>query len=556
MPPAPIRLVCLFVAWLARWGLASLLLGAGAAHAQGEALSATPAGDHGEAAVRVENRTLFTFRAPIGAFTPAQRAEAARERVRQIVEQGGPLVVTVQPDAAGNVVFIDGQPAFAILPGDVNPLLHQTLPDLTRETVKALEDAAAAYHERRSPAAMVRAAIVAAAATVAFVLFVWGLVRLRRVLTRRIERRVENAVSHLRSELRGALNPQAVGGLLNVLVGTVAWVAAMTAAYVWLTYVLAAFPFSRPWGLQLEGFLVDVAMRIALGIASAIPDLFIVVVIVLLTRAASRLVSAFFERIESGQVSIGFINPFTAPTTRRLVSAGLWVFALAMAYPYLPGSDTEAFKGVSVLVGLMVSLGASSVVGQAASGLILTYSQAFKPGEYVRVGDTEGTLTQVGLFSRRIATGLGELVVLPNSFVLANTTKNYSRALPGTGFVMDTTVTIGYATPWRQVHAMLIEAARRTAGVAATPSPRVVQTGLSDFYPEYRLICYAEPQQPRLRAALLSELHEHIQDVFNEHGVQIMSPHYIADPPQPQVVPKERWYAPPAERPADEVRRG
>jgi small-conductance mechanosensitive channel len=554
MSPSPIRFVRRLVAWLVRWGLAALLLGAGAAHAQGEAFAATPAGEHGEAAVKVENRTLFTFRAPIGAFTPAQRAEAARERVRQIVQQGGPLVVTVQPDAAGNVVFIDGQPAFAILPGDVNPLLHQTLPELTRETVKALEDAAAAHVERRSPAAMLRAALVATAATAAFVLFVWAVVRLRRVLMRRIEKRVEDAVSHMRSELRGALSPQAVGGLLDVLAGVVAWGASLSAAYVWLTYVLAAFPFTRPWGLQLEGFLVDTATRIALAFAEAIPDLFIVVVIVLLTRAASRLVRAFFERLESGQISIGFIDPFTAPTTRRLVSAGLWVFALAMVYPYLPGSDTDAFKGVSVLVGLMVSLGASSVVGQAASGLILTYSQAFKPGEFVRIGDTEGTLTQVGLFSTRIATGLGELVVLPNSFVLANTTKNYSRAFPGTGFVMDTTVTIGYSTPWRQVHAMLVEAARRTAGVATTPQPRVAQIGLSDFYPEYRLICYAEPTQPRERAALLSELHAQIQDVFNEHGVQIMSPHYMADPPQPQVVPKERWYDAPAERPADGAR--
>ncbi len=473
----------------------------------------------------------------------------------QIVRQGGPLVVTVQPDASGNLVLVDGQPAFVILPGDVNPLLHQTLPDLTRDTVKALEEAAAAHLERRSPTAMLRAVLVASGATVAFVFFVWGLVRLRRVLMRRIERRVEDAVSHMRSELRGALNPQAVGGLLNVLIGAVAWLVGLAVVYVWLTYVLAAFPFTRPWGLQLEGFLLDTATRIALAFATAIPDLFIVVIIVLLTRAASRLVHAFFERIENGHLTLGFIDPFTAPTTRRLVSAGLWVFALAMAFPYLPGSDTEAFKGVSVLVGLMISLGASSVVGQAASGLILTYSQAFKPGEFVRIGDTEGTLMQVGLFSTRVATGLGELVVLPNSFVLANTTKNYSRAFPGTGFVMDTTVTIGYSTPWRQVHAMLIEAARRTSGVATTPQPRVAQIGLSDFYPEYRLICYAEPQQPRERAALLSELHAHIQDVFNEHGVQIMSPHYMADPPQPQVVPKERWYAPPAERPADDTSR-
>ena len=156
-----IRFVRGLAARLASWGLVALLLGAGAAYGQSVALAATTDGQHGEASLKVENRTLFTFRAPIGTFTPAQRAEAARERVLQIVRQGGPLVVTVQSDAAGNVVLVDGQPAFVILPGDVNPLLHQTLPDLTRDTVKALEEAAAAHLERRSPAAMLRAMVVA-----------------------------------------------------------------------------------------------------------------------------------------------------------------------------------------------------------------------------------------------------------------------------------------------------------------------------------------------------------------------------------------------------------
>jgi small-conductance mechanosensitive channel len=155
----------------------------------------------------------------------------------------------------------------------------------------------------------------------------------------------------------------------------------------------------------------------------------------------------------------------------------------------------------------------------------------------------------VGAFNTRIRTGLGEEIVLPNNIIANAATKNYSREVQGPGYIVDTTVTIGYDTPWRQVEAMLIEAARRTPGVLANPSPRVYQTALNDWYPAYRLVAQAIPDQPRPRAAVLSALHAHIQDVFNEHGVQIMSPHYVLDPREPKVVPPANWYAAPARAP-------
>jgi small-conductance mechanosensitive channel len=148
-----------------------------------------------------------------------------------------------------------------------------------------------------------------------------------------------------------------------------------------------------------------------------------------------------------------------------------------------------------------------------------------------------------------VRTGLGEELTLPNSLVLGAVTKNYSRSVKGRGFVLDTVVTFGYDAPWRQVHAMLIEAAHRTEGVLAEPAPHVFQTALSDFYVEYRLVCQALQSEPRPRAVVLSALHANVQDVFNEHGVQIMSPHYLGDPAQPKVVPEDGWYAPPAESP-------
>jgi small-conductance mechanosensitive channel len=235
--------------------------------------------------------------------------------------------------------------------------------------------------------------------------------------------------------------------------------------------------------------------------------------------------------------------------TRRIFAFVVWVFALAMAYPYLPGANTDAFKGLSVLVGLMVSLGGASVIGQAFSGLILMYARIYRRGDYVRIGEQEGTVTELGMFATRLRTGMGEEITLSNSSVMAATTRNYSRAVSGTGYVLDTVVTIGYATPWRQVEAMLLEAARRTSDIAQEPAPIVRQTALSDYYVEYRLVAYTPLEHPAPRVEVLSRLHGHIQDVFNEHGVQIMSPHYVLDPKAPQVVPKDQWYAAPAKPP-------
>jgi small-conductance mechanosensitive channel len=244
-----------------------------------------------------------------------------------------------------------------------------------------------------------------------------------------------------------------------------------------------------------------------------------------------------------------WVDKDTAPPSRRLATLAVWIFALVMAYPYIPGSDTEAFKGLSVLLGLMVTVGASGIIGQAASGLILMYTRTYRPGEYVRLAESEGTIIAMGVFTTRLRTGMGVELTIPNSSVLSSVTHNYSRALNGKGFMIDVTVTIGYDTPWRQVRAMLVEATRRTGGILEDPEPRVYQVALTDFYVEYRLVCQALPEDPRPRAEAMSNLHAAILDVFNEHGVQIMSPHYFSDPRDAKVVPPAQWYAPPARKP-------
>jgi small-conductance mechanosensitive channel len=276
---------------------------------------------------------------------------------------------------------------------------------------------------------------------------------------------------------------------------------------------------------------------------AALPGLFTVVLIVLITRLVVRGANAVFRAVEEGRLAVPGVYADTAQPTRRLAVALLWLFAVVVAYPYLPGSGSDAFKGVSVFVGLMLSLGSSGLVNQAMSSFMITYSRALRLGDYVRIGEVEGTVVHAGMLATKVLTKRNEEVTLPNAVVASSTITNYSRR-SGEGVFTKTSVTIGYDTPWRQVEAMLLLAAARTSGVRAEPAPRVLQTGLQDFYVEYTLLVALERPDERLR--LLSELHARIQDAFHEHGVQIMSPHYEADPERPKVVPRSRWFTPPA----------
>jgi small-conductance mechanosensitive channel len=322
------------------------------------------------------------------------------------------------------------------------------------------------------------------------------------------------------------------------------WALVLFAAYLWLTFVLTRFAYSRPWGEALGTYLVTTLSGLALGAVAGIPGLFTVVLIFLAARFLGRLITAFFGAAESGEVTLPWLHAETIQPTRQIIIGLVWLFAVIVAYPFLPGANTDAFKGVSVFVGLVLSLGSTGLVNQAMSGLVLMYARALKAGDYVSVSGVEGTVEAVGLLSTKIRTTKNEIITIPNAVMISHTTKNYSRLHDTDGTIVYTSVTIGYDVPWRQVQGLLLLAAERTPGVRQAPPPFVLQTALSDFYVEYQLNAYLET--PVTRARVLSALHEQIVDAFNEFGVQIMSPHYESDPARPAVVPPDKWYAAPA----------
>ncbi len=518
------------------------------------AVMEVPAGSVGRsepAPIKAMNRTVATLRASLLGWSARVRAQVAEGRIQKMLGTPGEKRISLLDRPEGTALLVNDELMFALL---VQDTVEGTAAAARLEAQQAIEVMQLVIDESlesRDLHAMLVGAGIAAFATAMLALLITLLLRGRRRLQAWLERKTQERSKQWRLGGIELLSSQRLIAGERLVLGVLFWLVVSLLFYQWLGVALAQFPYTRVWAEQLNSFLFGLATRFMLAIVHAIPDLFAAVLIFALAYGVNNLLKRFFTSVRFGLVRVSWLEPDVALVTSRLCTVAVWIFALAMAYPYLPGSQTDAFKGLSVLVGLMISLGASNLVGQAASGLILTYTRTFRIGEYVRVADHEGTVVNLGAFTTRIRTGLGEELTISNSQVLGAVTKNYSRAVEGAGFVVDTTVTIGYDTPWRQVEAMLVEAARRTPGVLAEPKPRVFQTALSDYYPEYRLVCQAIPSDPRPRAEIMNLLHASIQDVFNEHGVQIMSPHYRGDPAQPKLVPPNQWYAAPAKPPQE-----
>jgi len=390
-----------------------------------------------------------------------------------------------------------------------------------------------APRDQRSIPLVLRAVGASAAATALLVLLLWALGRLRRGATRVLTAFAERHTTLL---ARKGIDPRPLiasgaSGLLRL----VSLLLVVVLLDFWITYVLGRFPATAPWADALTGRVLAILGDLGLELLRALPGLVGVFVILAAARALSKFLSGLFDRVAAGSFQLPGLHPETVGASRRIAQTVLWMAALAAAYPYLPGSSSDAFKGLSLLIGVMVSLGSTGLMAQAMSGLVIIYSRSLAAGDLIRSGDVEGVVSEVGLLSTKLVTQRGEEVTIPNNVMVAGGVANFSRLNRGEGALLSTTVTIGYDAPWRQVEALLLGAASRTRGLVPEARPFVLQRSLADFYVTYDLVTRLE--NPIDRPQVLSELHGHIQDAFNQAGVQIMSPHFMVQPPSPVLAP-------------------
>lgn len=488
------------------------------------------------------NRQITTFRSYINPLTPADRAKRAAERLAALPDVAPEWKIVANPATVGPytgvVISVNDQHVFSILTTDLDAETNETLQAATDRATAQLRVALEARAQQRNVPLLLRGIAFSIVATLFLLFALWLVTRATRRLKARFEHTPSPQAKHI--AVAGFDLQPAFHTFSRTLTGLTGWALAAFLVYLWLTYVLLRFPYTQPWGQQLGAFLFSLLTTLGTGILHSIPGMFTVIVIFLLTRIIARLVGGVFHQVEKGDLTLPWLHADTARATRYLVVVMVWIFAIVVAYPYVPGSNTDAFKGVSVLLGVMISLGSAGLVNQIMSGLVVVYSRALKPGEFVQVGDDFGVVTDVGMLSTKILTRRKEEITIPHAVLVGAKTVNYSRHAATGEAQIGTSLTIGYDAPWRQVHELLLEAARKTSGVRQEPPPRVWQKALSSFCVEYELVVSLD--HPELRVPILSELHMHIQDAFNEAGVQIMVPAFESQPEQKVIVPKSQWF--------------
>ena len=290
--------------------------------------------------------------------------------------------------------------------------------------------------------------------------------------------------------------------------------------------IFIIFPQTEGLAYRLLGYIWNPIRKIFVDIIDYIPNLFTIIVIWYAVKYLVRMVLYLAREIEAGRLKFNGFYPDWAMPTFHIVRFLLYAFMIAMIYPYLPGSKSGVFQGISVFVGLIVSLGSSTVIGNIIAGLVITYMRPFKMGDRIKLNDTTGDIIEKTPLVTRIRTPKNEVVTVPNSFIMSSHTVNYSTSAREYGLIIHSEVSIGYDVPWRQVNQILIDAALNTPGVVDDPRPFVLETSLSDWYPVYQINAYIK--EAHKMAQIYSDLHQTIQDKFNEAGIEIMSPHYMA----------------------------
>jgi small-conductance mechanosensitive channel len=516
------------------------------AGAQAQDSDSEPTGALHTAPVVIDGNTLFHLRG-VTALPAAERAATVKGRIVALARDASfdvkDLSITEAEDRsiiyAGDTAVIYIIDADAAIEELERPLLAQVYKARIAETIEE-------YRRDRSTATLLANGLYALGVTGLLILLLWGLRRLFRWLNDWSERSVRRRVQDLATKSHELVQAGTVWGLIAGLLRTLRVVVYLLLAYFYLNTVLGLFPWTRPAAKVLFQLILDPLESLWLGFLGALPDLAFLVVLWLVVRYILKVVRAFFKGVEAGRIKLEKFEADWAEPTFRIVRILVIAFALVVAYPYIPGSESAAFKGVSVFLGVLFSLGSSSFIANMIAGMAMTYRGTFKDGDLIKVGEVVGTVEGVKLMVTRLRTAKNESVILPNATIVNTEVTNYSQQAHTQGLVIHSTVGIGYDTPWRQVEAILLEAAARTAGLKPEPPPFVLQRALGDFAVQYEINAYWQGGGSLL--TVYSRLHANILDVFNEHGVQIMSPAYEGDPEAPKVVPPEKWYQAPAKK--------
>ncbi len=477
--------------------------------------------------VVADGDTLFYLFTKRGGYTPQQRAQMTGMAVEELGKR-----FNLRPDS----VSIDHSDIVSDLMYGNKVLLSLTDQDALWEGVsrdslakERRENVVSKLHEMKAEHSIWRMV----KRILYFVLVIVGqylLFRLTNWLFRKVKARIlrlkDTKIKPVSIQGYELLDTQKQANLLVFLASVGRYILMALQLLFTVPLIFIIFPQTEGLAYRLLGYIWNPIRSIFVSIVDYIPKLFTIIVIWYAVKYLVRLVLYLAREVEVGRLKINGFYPDWAMPTFHIIRFLLYAFMIAMIYPYLPGASSGVFQGISVFVGLIVSLGSSTVIGNIIAGLVITYMRPFKMGDRIKLNDTTGDIIEKTPLVTRIRTPKNEVVTVPNSFIMSSHTVNYSTSAREYGLIIHSEVSIGYDIPWRQVNQILIDAALNTPGVVDDPRPFVLETSLSDWYPVYQINAYIK--EAAKMAQIYSDLHQNIQDKFNEAGIEIMSPHYMA----------------------------
>jgi len=356
---------------------------------------------------------------------------------------------------------------------------------------------------------------------VAFKLINWLFKRLNKYLSKFEKKFLTNQKNIFKYFI-----PRNTTNIFVFMSNVVRFVTILIVLFAYLPFMFSFFPWTEDLVSAFYGYLARPVKFVFFGFINFLPNLIFILVIIFITRYVIRVQKDIVEDIETEKFIIKGFPKDWANTTQKIISLLIWAFALVLIYPHLPGSTSPAFRGVSIFIGALISFGSTTAVANIVAGIVITYMRPYQIGDRVTIQDTTGDVVEKTLLVTRIRTIKNEDVTIPNANIINNHLINYSANVDKKGLLLHTSVTIGYDVPWQKVEKLLIEAALKSLNIEADPVPFVLETSLDDNYVSYQLNAYSK--EAKKMALIYSDIHKNILDVFNDAGVEILSPQYIA----------------------------
>ena len=481
--------------------------------------------------VMLDGKTLFFIRRGVSSFSAEERANAITRRIERIAQNDSipveNLTIKQIPDDNSLYLSVDQEVILTVTERDAKA--YRSTPEvLAQQALQKIQVAIAQYRQDRKPEQLLKNIIYTVIASFAFLIISFAVIKISGKLFPFIRRLIESLTPGIQIGNVEIISSSNISFFWLRVLRIIRLLVLFLLLFNYATFVLRLFPWTRVFGESILGYFSQSLELVLSSIGQYLPNAFIIAIIIFITYYLIGLIKPFFTAIERGNLVIpGFYTDWAKPTYNILLVIIIAIAAI-VAFPYLPGFDSPAFRGVSVFLGLLLSLGSTSAIANVIGGIILIYTRAFRIGDHIQVGEVIGDLIEKNFLVIRICTPTNKIITIPNSSLLSSNVINFSissREL-NRNLIIQTTITLGYDLPWRKAHKTLIEAALETEHILKEPAPFVLQTSLDNFYISYQLNAYTN--QPNLMVIIYSELHQNIQDKCNEAGIEILSPSYTS----------------------------